>query len=695
MKIQSIILRNFRCFGDSPVRVDLSDAVTALIGANGSGKTAVLMALTRLFGSTQNLRTISRSDFHSPTGAAIDERSSADLAIEVILDFPELSEDEEMNDAVPPSFNHMVVDSPGGAPYCRLRLEASWTNDGTSEGYVEQHLYWVTTGDEHIPDDKKQRVAPHERSLIQVHYVPANRDPAPELRGAARSRVGQLVRAISWDQATRDTVQKDSESISKALSSEQAVGVINRLLQQRWDALRDDQVAAGSSLRFAGSGFEEIIRSFGVVFRTEDDGTEMDLSGLSEGQQSLFYLALVAAVFDVERQVTNPEPVTDDADRDSNLEEQGSEAASDTESFGFRLDQLSIPALTVFEIEEPENHLAPHYLARIVALLRSLTKTEGVQALFSSHSPSVLRRIFPEEIRHLRLDPSTGKTLARKVTLPESTYQESKFVREAVLAYPELYFGKFVVLAEGPSEEVVIPKIASALDLDIDSSFICVVPLGGRHVNHFWKLLTDLDIPFATLLDLDAGRQTGGWARIKYVCDQLQKIGKSPSELLEFEHNGQSYRISEQDLGDLHNKEVSSLSGFGPWIEHLEQFNVFFSAPLDFDLSMLSRFLEAYENTDEQSGPRIPAQGSPTRDQYIRTAIKEVVGDSDPVIETYQNQFEENLFPWYRYLFLSRSKPATHLQALARVEDCELAKHAPCTLKRLLERCEARLATSS
>ena len=84
------------------------------------------------------------------------------------------------------------------------------------------------------------------------------------------------------------------------------------------------------------------------MFRPEDDGTEMDLSGLSEGQQSLFYLALVAAVFDVERQVTNPEPVTDDADRDSNLEEQGSEEDADTESFGFRLDQLSIPALTVF-----------------------------------------------------------------------------------------------------------------------------------------------------------------------------------------------------------------------------------------------------------------------------------------------------------------------------------------------------------
>ena len=695
MKIQSVTLHNFRCFGDNPVKVDLTDSITALVGANGSGKTAVLVALTRLFGPNQNLRTISRSDFHLPPGGAIEDPSSADLAIEVILDFPELTGDEETSDAIPPTFNHMIVDSPGRAPFCRLRLEASWTYDGTSEGYVEQHLYWVTTGDEHIPEDKKQRVAPHERSLIRVHYVPANRDPATELRGTARSRVGQLVRAISWDQETRDTVQYASESIGQALSTEQAVGVINRLLQQRWDTLRDDQVAAGTNLRFAGTGFEEIIRNFGVVFHPREDGNEIDLSGLSEGQQSLFYLALVAAVFDVERQVTKPTQITNHAGGDSNLEGPESSEDKETESSGFRLDQLSIPALTIFEIEEPENHLAPHYLTRIVALLRSLTKTEGVQALFSSHSPSVLRRIFPEEIRHLRLDPSTRTTLVRKLTLPGSIYQESKFVREAVLAYPELYFGKFVVLAEGPSEEVILPKIASALGLDIDSSFVCVVPLGGRHVNHFWRLLTDLEIPFATLLDLDAGRQTGGWARIKYVCDQLREMGVASSTLLEFEHKGQSCRISEQDLDNLHDKEVSSLSDFTPWIEHLKNFNIFFSEPLDFDLSMLSCFAEAYENIDEQRGPRIPAEGSIERDQYLRTAIKEVVGNDDAVIDLYQKRFEETLFPWYRYLFLSRSKPATHLQALALVEDCELADRAPYPLKCLLERCEARLATSS
>ena len=221
-----------------------------------------------------------------------------------------------------------------------------------------------------------------------MHYVPANRDPATELRGTARSRVGQLVRAISWDQETRDTVQYASESIGQALSTEQAVGVINRLLQKRWDTLSGRPSGCQHQFEICRRWIRgRFIRSFGVVFRPKDDGNEIDLSGLSEGQQSLFYLALVAAVFDVERQVTKPTQITNHAGGDSNLEGPESSEDKETESSGFRLDQLRHSSLDDFRNRKPENHLAPHYLTRIVALLRSLTKTEGVQALFSVIHP--------------------------------------------------------------------------------------------------------------------------------------------------------------------------------------------------------------------------------------------------------------------------------------------------------------------
>ena len=102
MKIKSVTLNNFRCFGNGPVSVDVSGDITELVGANGSGKTALLIALTRLFGTTRNQRTIEHSDFHFPPGVASDDRSPRELAIEIILTFPELTGADDGSDTIPP-----------------------------------------------------------------------------------------------------------------------------------------------------------------------------------------------------------------------------------------------------------------------------------------------------------------------------------------------------------------------------------------------------------------------------------------------------------------------------------------------------------------------------------------------------------------------------------------------------------------
>ena len=398
-------------------------------------------------------------------------------------------------------------------------------------------------------------------------------------------------------------------------------------------------------------------------------GSENDLSVLSEGQQSLFYLALVAAVFDVESQVVGQV-------RGENVNDSASDGATkdlddpETETSGFKTDRFNlIPDLMIFALEEPENHLAPHYLARIIELLRSLTGTGRAQAMFSSHSPSVLRRVLPEEIRHLRRDVHSHTSIVKNITLPSSAAASSKFVREAVMAYPELYFGKFVILAEGPSEEVVLPKIASASGLEIDTSLrLCSAA--------WWQ--TREPLLEVTQGPPDSLRYSPGprcrpmdrWmGRIKYVCEQLRANGIDTSELLEFEDDGKTYVITQEDLQNLHNRKLAN-SGILKWARHLEKFGVFFSVPLDFDLAMLHRFPDAYKNMDGHSGPMIPARDSTDWEAYIRRAVGVAVGNDEDAINRYMKFPDDwrELFPWYRYLFLSRSKPATHIQALAEIE---------------------------
>ena len=696
MKIKEITLWNFRSFGPQPVTVELSGGLTAMVGANGAGKTAVLEALSRLFGSAQHLRTIRRSDFHSPLGSDSDDLAPAELAIEIILDFPELEDDDKAADSIAAVFNHMTVDEPDGKPFCRIRLDARLIDDGTTEGLIEQTLKWVLTSENPIPEDKLVRFAPHERRLIQVLYVPGNRDPAPEFRNATRGRAARLVQAISWDQETKKTVNSASEEIAETLGSETSVIAMNRFLQERWDQLRDDSVSSATRMRFADAGFEALVRDFGVIFQTDDGRIESDLSGLSEGQLSLFYLALVAMVFDVERHAVQSQSVsgtydstTDGETGQQNVEHQDQPTRRDA----FRIDKLQIPELTVFAIEEPENHLSPHYLARIVTMLRSLTKMGTAQIVFTSHSPSIMRRVEPDEVRHLRLNPNRA-TCVNKLTLPESSHEASKYVREAVIAYPELYFGKFVILAEGPSEEIVIPKIASALDFEIDTSFVCVVPLGGRHVNHFWDLLTNLQIPFATLLDLDIGRTTGGWARIKYICSQLIAHGKTLDELLDYEHAILPNVDDPEVFKQLQTTPLTSIKDFYPWVKQLERFDVFLSGPLDLDLTMLYKYPEAYKSTTGTLGPNIPDAASGLQDQYIRRAIANTVHDDDETIDVYTDHYAgvPDLFPWYRYLFAFRSKPTTHIEALSSISPEDLASNAPRFVRKLLLRCERSLS---
>jgi len=392
--------------------------------------------------------------------------------------------------------------------------------------------------------------------------------------------------------------------------------------------------------------FEDIVAKVQVLFQQGPAGIERGLDALSDGQQSLFYFALAAAIFDLERDAVTGKIK------------------------GFRTDELRIPALSVFAIEEPENHLSPYYLARIVNQVRSIIKGDTAQALVTSHAPAVLSRVEPEEVRYCRCDETSRETSVKTIELPKDDEEAVKFIRGAVMAFPELYFARFVVLVEGDSERVILPRLAQAEGFLIDPSFVAIVPLGGRHVQHFWRLLNGLGIPFATLLDLDLGRNGGGWGRMKTALSHLIEIGNPRKELLEVEGGGQA------DLDNMHTwKTTKSLTS---WISFLESYNVFYSEPLDIDMTMLKAFPKAYEAI-------IPKGGRPSGKK--ETAEAAVLGEGGEGIEAYKELYPgyNELMMAYRYYFLTHSKPATHLRAFAHLDNAALKKGMPKPFRTLLK----------
>jgi putative ATP-dependent endonuclease of OLD family len=633
VRIQTITIQGFRCFGPKPHEIEINGDLTAIVGPNASGKTAVLQALCKMFGITGAQRTVRRSDFHLAPGVPPDDRSPRSLMIEVTLALPELAKGSATAQTVAPAFRHMQIAGPQATPVCRMRLEAQWNDDGTAEGDVTQNLYWIDKLGDKIAEEDQRPVSPLDRGHIQVYYTPAARDAEAQIRASTGALAVRLLRAIDWSEGTRDAVDQATKKLSKAFGSEAAIAAISTALSDRWKELHDEKTDTEPVITLTSQRFEEVIARIQVLFQQAPAGIERGLDALSEGQQSLFYFALATAIFDLERDALNGKIK------------------------GFRPEDLRIPALSIFAIEEPENHLSPYYLARIVRQVRTIIGSAGSQAFITSHAPAVLSRVNPEEVRYCRRDGQTRQTMVKHIDMPTDDAEAVKFVRGAVLAYPELYFARFVLLVEGDSERVVLPPLAEADGFLFDPSFVAIVPLGGRHVQHFWRLLNGLSIPFATLLDLDLGRHGGAYGRIKTAIHHLIESGVPRKELLRLQDGTV---LSPQKFADMHTwPPDENLSG---WMNVLRKYGVFFSEPLDLDLAMLAAFPTAYQATIASGGgPKMKSED----------AAKVVLGEAGPGLSAYVGQYAAFVqhMPAYRYHFMAHSKPATHLRALAHVNE--------------------------
>jgi putative ATP-dependent endonuclease of the OLD family len=245
MLIKSVLLSGFRCFGPEPLLVTFAREVTALVGPNAAGKTALLQALAKVFGVSRAQRTVHRSDFHLAPGTDPDSRDPRELFIDVLIRLPELADGTATPETIAPSFRHMRIERTGKEPVCRLRLEARWEDDGTAEGEVSQELFWVDTLAPTPTDAQKHPVSPADRGLIQLYYTPASRDAAAQIRATTGALAARLLRAIEWSTGTQAAVSAASEHLGEAFDAEAAIAAISNALDTRWSDLHDAKAQLG------------------------------------------------------------------------------------------------------------------------------------------------------------------------------------------------------------------------------------------------------------------------------------------------------------------------------------------------------------------------------------------------------------------------------------------------------------------
>lgn len=681
MQIESLTIRGFRCFDDDGQTIVLDD-LTCFVGPNASGKTAAMIALARLFGESNAQRQVVPTDFHLVPGEELKAKSPRSILIECRLVFPELESGAVVGaDAIPEAFNQMIVDVPEGTPYCRVRLDATWTDDGTPTGDVQQSLSWILTDSDDlkiINDGHRRSMHPSARAKVRVIYLPAARDPDQQIRATTATSFGRLLDALAWEGADEALKAKLAE-VQDQVAELTGIKTMNTQVQASWQRFYDGLVAQEVAFRALENEPSALLRLLVPTFQPSEEASgTMYARDLSDGLRSLFSLSLSLGLFRVEKM----------------LREKAAKA-------GFKAEVAEkLPVLTVFAVEEPENHLSPQYLGRVVREMEDIAADDQAQVLLSSHSPSILRRIEPDNVRYFLGHEHSRQTHVKRIPLPDDNTDEAfKYVREAVRGFPELYFARLVVLGEGPSEEIVLRRLFEASGTPLDSHFISVVPLGGRHINHFWRLLHGLEIPFLTMLDLDREKEGAGWGRVQYVRDQLvHRFGTGHEALTSRRGKGKTLNLEEDRFDKLHRRSNTAVKKMNVWIKHLENtYDVFFSAPLDLDFAMLEAFPDAYKAlAPAPMGPRLPKKGTVRYNEVVNERMKLVLAaDATAALPDFGTSYtpeQQELFAWYKYFFVDGSKPVTHMRALLTIPDDDLTGSAPDTLKSLVRRAQELVA---
>ncbi|MEK4454009.1 ATP-dependent nuclease [Paenibacillus sp. FSL L8-0506] len=660
MEISKLCLKNFRSFGNEGETVQLNK-LSGFVGENSSGKTALIHGLVKLFGVSSHDRTLEKSDFHIPKQSTVETIKELELSIEARIDFPELADssaNEQSRTSIPPFFNQLVVRSTAEAPYLRVRLVGRWTADNTPEGEIEQKLFFITVAEGVTETDENLiPVTPHQRSTIQVLYVPAVREPSTQLRNASGTILWRILNNISWPDDIDETIKTKMEPVNELFNGINGVSQIRSVISDEWKKYHKDTRYQDAKLQFNSSTLASILRKIEVSFSPTHDLGEYSVDKLGDGLRSLFYLSLVSSLLEAEVKITGK----------------------------------SNASLTLLAVEEPENHISPHLLGRVMDNLKNISKKSNAQVVLTSHSASIIKRVDPENLAHLRIDQENYTTIVKKVVLPDKKSEAYTYIKEAVRAYPEIYFSRLVILGEGDSEEIVIPRILEVNNIYADDYGISIVPLGGRHVNHMWKLLNELDIPHITLLDLDRERGGGGWSRIKYAIKQLMLNGRNRDELLKVWYGNREEILTDDDLEefDKYSMEPDWLESMNDlWIERLmeENYNVFFSSPMDLDFLMLETFPKSYKETVPR-GPSIPDKVKKPQSyaKKIKGGIVSALKNENATGYTYTPKQHE-LMVWYNTLFLGRSKPSTHIEALIKITDENLLTDMPEVFKSIVQR---------
>ena len=200
-------IENFRSIESA--ELDSAD-LTALLGANGSGKSNILRALNLFFNGEPDpgeAPDIGR-DFHRPW------RKVPNKTIEVTIDF-ELTHVFSIHSAIREPFMTLGIET--GASFS---IRKQWTRDPVREDMVEETLSFRVAGDHDFRtlDANESRLAARFLKLIRFRYIPNHLHPSELLKAESAGLQEALIVALKRKRSTKDAPKVDADAFLDAMA---------------------------------------------------------------------------------------------------------------------------------------------------------------------------------------------------------------------------------------------------------------------------------------------------------------------------------------------------------------------------------------------------------------------------------------------------------------------------------------------
>ena len=180
-------------------------------------------------------------------------------------------------------------------------------------------------------------------------------------------------------------------------------------------------------------------------------------------------------------------------------------------------EEKNIEPIHLVFVEEPEAHL--HAQAQQVFVKKAfealcnneLIKNNpwlSTQLVLSTHSNHVVNELDLNCMRYFKrvIDDGDRMPISKVVNLSSTfgTDDETKrFVTRYIrLTHCDIFFSDAVILVEGPAEKILVPRFLTKVGLD--SYYISVIEVNGRHAHSFRRLVEKLGIATLIVTDIDA-----------------------------------------------------------------------------------------------------------------------------------------------------------------------------------------------